>query len=292
LPQQQHSTTIEEERKKKRNPQKMPPARQATKMKAPPDKYDTSKNSSQKANTLCRVTSIPQRTILLEKAALILKKYEEALLPSHGGRNWQVRVIVKEGGTGPEWKKGPLFRWYGAELELGVLPALIENVEERVVVPKYKCLPKVPADRFADIPATDILRRNETDRGFNTTAEAKEDSQKVVVKRHWISPDMKVVKFFKDVLDECKMLANRDILINKFIYGTSASGNFLAPKLVSKDDALNAGHARFLKDGLWVVGQEESWQDGNQAEIERKKAIKDVKVRMNKAADARKRQKE
>jgi len=107
----------------------MPPARGATK-KNDVDSYQTAQNSSQKTNTLCRVSNPKQREKLLDDAAKVLKDHEEGLLPEHGGRKWQVNVRVTEGGTGGEWKKGPLFRFYGGDLELGVLPHYIDQIEE------------------------------------------------------------------------------------------------------------------------------------------------------------------
>lgn len=249
----------------------MGPARKASapKLKQNADSYLSSTDSSQKTNTLCRIRKQAQRDKLLEEAAKILAEHEESLLPEHGGRQWQVKVTIVESNDDKDRKKGPLFRWYGGDLELGVLPHLLDQIEERVVVPKYKLIPKPDPNRFTSLSQNHILNRNGTDRGYNTTIEAMGDSAQPRLRRRWVSPDMKNLGSWKEVLDNIVILAKRDILIDKHIYGISASGKFIAAKQVSMKDALEAGHARFLKDGLWVVGQEESWQEGNAMEIER-----------------------
>ena len=49
----------------------------------------------------------------------------------------------------------------------------------------------------------------------------------------------------------------------------------LAPQF-TRQETLDAGQYRFEKDGLWVVGQEDSWQEGNKVILARKAALGQV----------------
>ena len=62
-------------------------------------------------------------------------------------------------------------------------------------------------------------------------------------------------------------------MIDKIIYGTGANGFILKPKKFTRQETLDAGQYRFEKDGLWVVGQEDSWQEGNRVHHLRMEAL-------------------
>jgi len=57
------------------------------------------------------------------------------------------------------------------------------------------------------------------------------------------------------------------------VYGYGAKGALLRPFKPTRKQALEAGLYKFLRDGLWVVGQEESWQEDNLCEINRREAL-------------------
>ena len=79
------------------------------------------------------------------------------------------------------------------------------------------------------------------------------------VKRTWRSPDLKTFNSRKAAIDHAKELLNRDKLIDKVLHGFGGHGHMCRPVKPTKKAALDAGLARFLRDGLWVVGQEEDW---------------------------------
>ena len=51
-----------------------------------------------KDNSICQLTSPQDRQEVLEEAAYVLARREEAILPTFGGRAWKVEVEVKEDG--------------------------------------------------------------------------------------------------------------------------------------------------------------------------------------------------
>lgn len=79
------------------------------------------------------------------------------------------------------------------------------------------------------------------------------------VKRTWRSPDLKTFNSRKAAVDYAKVLVKRDKLIDKVLHGFGGHGLMCRPVKPTKKAALDAGLARFLRDGLWVVGQEEDW---------------------------------
>ncbi len=79
------------------------------------------------------------------------------------------------------------------------------------------------------------------------------------VKRTWRSPDLKTFNSRKAAVDYAKELVKRDKLIDKVLHGFGGHGLMCRPVKPTKKAALDAGLARFLRDGLWVVGQEEDW---------------------------------
>ena len=60
-------------------------------------------------------------------------------------------------------------------------------------------------------------------------------------------------------MDYAKELVKRDKLIDKVLHGFGGHGLMCRPVKPTKKAALDAGLVRFLRDGLWVVGQEEDW---------------------------------
>ena len=48
-------------------------------------------------------------------------------------------------------------------------------------------------------------------------------------------------------------------LIDRVLHGCGRRGDMLWPIKATRNKALEAGHYRFLRDGLWVIGQENDW---------------------------------
>jgi hypothetical protein len=93
------------------------------------------------------------------------------------------------------------------------------------------------------------------------TTAAYEDSTHPLptVTRSWISPDLIRFHSRKSAVSHAQTLIERDVLIDRILYGIGSNGVRLRPVKPTKKSALEAGYARFLRDGLWIVGQEELW---------------------------------
>ena len=79
------------------------------------------------------------------------------------------------------------------------------------------------------------------------------------VTRSWISPDLQRFPSRKKAIEHAKVLMKRDAVIDRTMFGYGHNGVRLRPVKPTKKVALEAGFARFLRDGLWIVGQEEAW---------------------------------
>lgn len=90
------------------------------------------------------------------------------------------------------------------------------------------------------------------------------------ITRSWISPDLQRFHSRKAAVSYAQQLVERDILIDRVLYGYGKNGVRLRPVKPTRKAALEAGMARFLRDGLWVVGQEEMWIEGRRERFNRK----------------------
>lgn len=76
----------------------------------------------------------------------------------------------------------------------------------------------------------------------------------------WVSPLNKSFSTRKSAWENAVQLCAQECLIEKVLKGKSARGSTLKASRPTAASALKAGKLRFERDGLWVVGQEESWQ--------------------------------
>lgn len=95
----------------------------------------------------------------------------------------------------------------------------------------------------------------------NLTTAAYEDTTHPLpsISRSWISPDLQRFHSRKAAMAYAQELVDRDVLIDRVLYGYGKNGVRLRPVKPTRKAALEAGMARFLRDGLWIVGQEEMW---------------------------------
>ena len=91
-----------------------------------------------------------------------------------------------------------------------------------------------------------------------------------VVSRSWISPDLVRFHSRKSAMAYAQTLVQRDVLIDRTLYGIGKNGIRLRPVKPTRKAALEAGMARFLRDGVWVVGQEEMWLEKRRERFNRK----------------------
>ena len=252
--------------------------------KAAKKKYRPTKSDMKK---LIQVPSHSNRATIYLNAAKAISKKESRALPSHGARPWFCHVsITDEQGTSAsssnynddivEVKKGakgknsmrssPLFVWNKYHLELAVLPHLLHSIDE--IDTNHGLLKSVQEEVNAIemeegyITDDDDYINQLIDRPITVISTvANNDSSYVTpsIDRKWISPDLVTFRSRNAAIQHSLMLLDRDKLIDRVLHGIGSRGAFLKPKKPTRKLALEAGYLRFLRDGLWVVGQEEGW---------------------------------
>ena len=75
----------------------------------------------------------------------------------------------------------------------------------------------------------------------------------------WISPLQQTFYTRKSAWENAIELCKNDVLLDKVLHGYGANGKLILPKLPTQSATFNAGKLRFVRDGLWIVGQEEQW---------------------------------
>jgi len=167
----------------------------------------------------------------------------------------------------------PLFRWYRGKLELATMPHILENIEEvEHNQSKAKWARGLKDVDISDDDSSeeedwdDVKYIPETEKNFTMeisalTTSAYEDSSHPLpdIRRTWISPDMQRFQSRKSAIAHAEELTKKDLLIDRVMYGVGHNGVRLRPVKPTRKLALEAGEARFVRDGLWVVGQEEVW---------------------------------
>lgn len=245
-------------------------------LKALKKQYRPSK--TEQSSTLFQIPSHTHRSKIYLQAAKAISKQESIALPSHGGRLWECIVTIQdpqgafassEGKTEVKSKQSkakqtssPLFLWSKSKhdntwrLELAALPNIINQID---VIDIQHGLLK-------------CVRENDDSNSFDeeeyvispisllsTVAHQDTNYSLPSVDRKWISPDKMTFKTRTSAIQHSLELMERDKLIDKVLHGIGNRGDLLKPKKVTKSQALEAGYWRFLRDGLWVIGQEDEW---------------------------------
>ena len=83
----------------------------------------------------------------------------------------------------------------------------------------------------------------------------------------WKSPDAKTFTSRKTAWEYATHLSKQEVIIERNLSGLGASGKLLKEFVPSAKTALEVGKLRFVRDGLWVVGQETSWQADREEEL-------------------------
>ena len=233
------------------------------------------------------VPSQKERSIIYEETARAVAIKECQALPPHGGRPWKCIVTISDdcGASGVasslkgevvdqqtestkkkdkklKKKKAPLFRWFRGKLELACLPHILEQID---VIDTNHGLLKSVKDEYdmalkcmkEDEKATDLVVRQISI--LSTVAWNDEDYSIPKIDRKWVSPDHITIKSRSKTLEHCSMLDERDKTIDKVLHGIGLRGANIRPVKPTKKQALEAGYYRFLRDGLWIIGQEEDW---------------------------------
>jgi len=240
-------------------------------------------------NTLFRVPCISRRSDIYEFAAKLLASKEAQAFPSHGGRSWSCFIKISDNSDSlghssdlrpsalnksskvekkisPKKQKSstskglPLFRWYRHTLELACLPHILEEIEP-VEGSYLDFLQDISSGNEVD-EEDELLIKSSVDVSREITVFSKvafKEYSTPMIDRVWTSPDLLSFRTRKKAIEHALMLFNRDKLMDRVLYGYGHRGVELEPVKPSQEEALGAGMARFLRDGLWVVGQEEAW---------------------------------
>ena len=224
---------------------------------------------SGKNKKLFIISSESVRHECYQQAAMAIAQLEQDLLPSYGGRSWEVSCSVNERTNIPHAGR-VLFRSYGGQMELAVLPHLLEKIPEP---------PKWAGRKLSDIGAEYVEQEGEYEisklqnREISVLSQVAWDWRQYgypvpSVSMKWKSPDYRTFSSRKQAWDHAQVLAKQDGFIDKHLLGYGARGMLLQPANPTLSTIIKVGQARFERDGLWVIGQEMQWQEGRPALME------------------------
>ena len=203
------------------------------------------KKTNLRQNELVHILDKNYRQQIYDQACNDISYNEIQSWPTYGGRPWQCIVTINEDKL--QRNKGInnsdiLFRLNDdGEFELACLNDLLNDIP-------------------IDFPS------NQKKRTIASNSKV-ECSVKIVIDKVWISPQLEHFRDRSNALNCANELIQQENLINKFIYGVGSRGKLLRPFQPTMAQALEAGLYRFQQDGLWIVGQEESWQEGRAYEL-------------------------
>ena len=160
----------------------------------------------------------------------------------------------------------PLFRWFRGVLELACLPHLMEKID--VIDENHGLLKSVVVNNHDSIVNHSSLKDEKEEKDHLAERQvsilstlAWNDANYPIpnVERKWSSPDLMTFRSSCAAIEHSSMLLERDKTIDRVLYGIGKRGDLLRPAKPTRKLSLEAGYFRFLRDGIWVVGQEEEW---------------------------------
>ncbi len=95
----------------------------------------------------------------------------------------------------------------------------------------------------------------------------KYDHPAPTVSIRWKSPDARTFTSRKTAWEYATILSKQEVIIERNLKGVGASGKLLKVFVPTAKTAIEVGKLRFVRDGLWVVGQETLWQDAREDEL-------------------------
>lgn len=189
---------------------------------------------------LFRIPSKNTRAEIYKEAANAISNREQLALPTHGHRWWKCEVKITE----KDSSNAPLFRWFRGALELACLPHIFEEIE---VLNK-------DANRYS-YEGDFLLENRKPSPTSLLSIEFIPNIQRV-----WISPNNDVFRSRKRAQEHAIELGKKEELIERVIFGRGLKARLLKPFQPTKKQQIGAGLSRFIRDGLWVSGQDLSWQ--------------------------------
>ena len=223
---------------------------------------------------LYTITSEQIRYEHYQQVARVISTFEQNLLPPSGMRSWSVEVGITE------LDGRVLFRPFKGKMELAVLPHLLERIPEPPVWPgkrlqppdEYKAMEGMTEDSYED----GLAKREMSALSCLAFDELRKHPYRYSIPQitmKWKSPDgHKPFTSRTAAWDHAKKLCEKEVMINRHLLGIGPSGKKLQPFVPSLPNALKVGQLRFIRDGLWKVGQELEWQDGREEELLEEKA--------------------
>lgn len=95
----------------------------------------------------------------------------------------------------------------------------------------------------------------------------KYDHPSPTVSIRWKSPDARSFTSRKTAWEYATVLSKQEVTIERNLRGVGASGKLLKEFVPTAKTAVEVGKLRFVRDGLWVVGQETMWQADREEEL-------------------------
>ena len=210
---------------------------------------------------LLTVSSPSTRAQIYKKAELALADFEVNLLPYYGGRSWNVEVKISD----PPKGKSPYFVFEGGNLELACFPILLHRIPNP---PRFVGQKRFSSDEDGVSVSDEMEYIYELqEREITPLSELAQSERWRVpfptVSVRWISPLREIFQTRKQAWERASELARNEASISRTLKGLDAAGRPIKPSSAccTKALALKVGKLRFERDGLWVIGQEESWRN-------------------------------
>jgi len=220
---------------------------------------------------LWTISSSQIRQDRYEDVCQALSLYEQNLLPSSGGRSWEVSVKLSE----PNARV--LFRSWKGQMELACFPHLIDRIPTPPTWPGKR---GQASDEYQAMQGEGDEGKHQErihslmDREITTLSQVawdvlrlKYDHPAPSVSLKWKAPDGKTFTSRKLAWEHAPILSKKEVTIDRGVYGIGASGKLLKEFLPTMKMTMEVGKLRFVRDGLWVVGQELAWQAGRSEEL-------------------------
>ena len=177
------------------------------------------------------LTSTQLRHECYAQAALTIANVEQQLLPTYGGRSWQVTCKMTE----PK-NANVLFRTYKGHMELAVLPHLLEKIPARPTWAGYRGRKEEeewedmePRDEDQHDTAARRLLSREVSTLSTVAWNYKHKYAVPAITLKWSSPDHMTFHSRKAAWEYAEELARRQVFLNKHLLGIGASGKLLQP---------------------------------------------------------------
>lgn len=197
---------------------------------------------------LVTIASSAVREEIYRVSCQAVSKLEALRLPKYGRRPWTVNVKITDPVVNGK-QVSPLFVWNDTgRLQLAALPTWVDRTKHSDDITKDI---DEAVKAMIDFDPDPVLTRM-----------AHEEKWRVpfpVLSIRWSSPLHESITTRKAAAKQASALAKQDVMLTKYLHGIDRGKLLRQPLQSSLRQVLKVGKIRFLRDGLWVVGQEEAW---------------------------------